>query len=41
MKYLTYYENNEIISTKDYKEAVAKLKMKNKKDTVHTIAFSE
>lgn len=34
MKYLTYYENGEIISTKDYKEAVAKLKIKNKKDTV-------
>lgn len=45
MKYLTYYENNEIISTKDYKEAVDKLKMKNKKDTVqkyilHKYAFT-
>ncbi len=45
MKYLTYYENDEIISTDDYKEAVAKLLMKNKKDTVqkyvlHKHAFS-
>lgn len=45
MKYLTYYENNEIISANDYKEAVAKLEMKNKKDTVqkyilHKYAFS-
>lgn len=45
MRYLTYYENDEIISTKDYKEAVAKLKMKNTKDTVqkyilHKYAFS-
>ena len=45
MKYLTYYENDEIISTKDYKEAVAKLRMKNRKDTVqkyilHKYAFS-
>lgn len=45
MKYLAYYENNEIISTNDYREAVAKLKMKNKKDTVqkyilHKYAFS-
>lgn len=45
MKYLTYYENDEIISTNEYKEAVAKLKMKNKKDTVqkyvlHKYAFA-
>lgn len=34
MKYLTYYENGEIISTKDYKEAVEKLKKKNRRETV-------
>lgn len=30
MKYLTYYENDEIISTKDHKEATEKLSKKNK-----------
>ncbi len=30
MKYLTYYENDEIISTKDYREAVEELNRKNK-----------
>lgn len=30
MKYLTYYENDEIISTKDHREAVEKLSRKNK-----------
>lgn len=34
MKYLTYYENGEIISTEDYKEAVKKLERKNRKETV-------
>lgn len=34
MKYLTYYENEEIISTKDYKEAVEKLRKKNRKETI-------
>ena len=30
MKYLTYYENGEIISTKDHREAVERLEKKNK-----------
>lgn len=30
MKYLTYYENSEIISTKDHREATEKLSKKNK-----------
>lgn len=44
MKYLTYYENEEIISTKEYEEAVAKLEMKNRKEPaqnfiLHKYAF--